>query len=79
MLNFELVFACLQTSYRLAELTNTFKMVFVPSKDNKRIMYNMITAAAIMGILYSLSFVFLKVPPMLVKSSTLLSGGNFDS
>ncbi|XP_031745361.1 protein REDUCED WALL ACETYLATION 2-like [Cucumis sativus] len=46
-------------SYRLAELTNTFKMALVPNKDNKRIMHNIITAAAIMGILYSLSFLFL--------------------
>ncbi|XP_008458332.1 protein REDUCED WALL ACETYLATION 2 [Cucumis melo] len=46
-------------SYRLAELTNTFKMAFVPNRDNKRIMHNIITAAAIMGILYSLSFLFL--------------------
>ena len=62
------VFAWMQASYRLSELTNTFKTAFVPSKDNKRIMYNMISGGAIMGILYSLSFVFLKVPPALVKS-----------
>lgn len=52
-------FPRLQISYRLAELTNTFKMAFVPNRDNKRIMHNIITAAAIMGILYSLSFLFL--------------------
>ncbi|XP_023548235.1 protein REDUCED WALL ACETYLATION 2-like isoform X1 [Cucurbita pepo subsp. pepo] len=67
LLNFMLTtIILLTTSYRLSELTNTFKTAFVPSKDNKRIMYNMIAAAAIMAILYALSFVFLKVPPMMV-------------
>ncbi|CAK9328911.1 unnamed protein product [Citrullus colocynthis] len=65
LLNFMLTTIVFMTiSYRLSELTNTFKMAFVPSKDNKGIMHDMITAAAIMGILYS-SFVFLKVLPML--------------
>ncbi|XP_022930546.1 protein REDUCED WALL ACETYLATION 2-like isoform X1 [Cucurbita moschata] len=67
LLNFMLTTIILMAaSYRLSELTNTFKTAFVPSKDNKRIMYNMISGGAIMGILYSLSFVFLKVPPVLV-------------
>ncbi|XP_023000207.1 protein REDUCED WALL ACETYLATION 2-like [Cucurbita maxima] len=64
LLNFMLTTITLMAaSYRLSELTNTFKTAFVPSKDNKRIMYNMMSGGAIVGILYSLSFVFLKVPP----------------
>uniref|UniRef100_A0A2N9IMZ4 Cas1p 10 TM acyl transferase domain-containing protein n=1 Tax=Fagus sylvatica TaxID=28930 RepID=A0A2N9IMZ4_FAGSY len=54
-------------SYRLFELTNTLKIAFVPSKDNKRLMHNMLTALAVSSVLYSLSFIFLKVPQMLVR------------
>ncbi len=56
-----------QISYRLFELTNTLKIAFVPSKDNKRLMHNMLTALAVSSVLYSLSFIFLKVPQMLVR------------
>ncbi|KAF8392704.1 hypothetical protein HHK36_023053 [Tetracentron sinense] len=52
-------------SYRFFELTNTLKTAFVPSKDNKRLMYNMIAAAVISAVLYSLSFIFLQIPWML--------------
>ncbi|KAE8651228.1 hypothetical protein Csa_002289 [Cucumis sativus] len=55
----------IMSSYRISELTNTFKMVFVPSKDNKRIMYTMIAGATIMAVLYS-SFFFLKLAQILV-------------
>ncbi|CAK9322635.1 unnamed protein product [Citrullus colocynthis] len=49
LLNFMLTtFIFMLISYRISELTNTFKMAFVPSKDNKQIMYNMITAATMM-------------------------------
>lgn len=57
----------MQISYRLFELTNTLKIAFVPSKDNKRLMHNMLTALAVSSVLYSLSFIFLKVPQMLVR------------
>ncbi|XP_042492843.1 protein REDUCED WALL ACETYLATION 2-like isoform X2 [Macadamia integrifolia] len=53
-------------SYRLFELTNTLKTAFVPSRDDKRLMYNMITAAVLASALYSLSFVLLLAPSMLV-------------
>ncbi|WCJ23264.1 O-acetyltransferase family protein [Euphorbia peplus] len=53
-------------SYRLFELTNTLKIAFVPSRDNKRLVHNMITAAVTGSILYFLSFIFLRVPQMLV-------------
>ncbi|KAK7291723.1 hypothetical protein RIF29_07096 [Crotalaria pallida] len=67
MLNFLLTTAIyVAISYRLFELTNTLKMAFVPSKDNKRLVHNIITASTISVILYSLSFVFLRIPEMLV-------------
>ncbi|KAL4643192.1 hypothetical protein ACB092_02G075900 [Castanea dentata] len=53
-------------SYRLFELTNTLKTAFVPSKDNKRLTHNIVTAVAVSSVIYSLSFIFLKVPQMLV-------------
>ncbi|XP_062108839.1 protein REDUCED WALL ACETYLATION 2 isoform X1 [Humulus lupulus] len=67
MLNFMLTTSIyVAISYRLFDLTNTLKMAFVPSKDDKRLIHNMITAAAISCALYSLSFVFLNVPTMLI-------------
>lgn len=61
------LFAFLQISYRLFELTNTLKMAFVPSKDSKRLVHNIVTAVAVSSVLYFLSFVFLKVPQFLVR------------
>ncbi|KAL9352229.1 hypothetical protein Peur_054909 [Populus x canadensis] len=67
MLNFMLTTSIyIGVSYRLFDLTNTLKTAFVPSKDNKRLTNNIITAVAVSSVLYSLSFVFLKVPQMLV-------------
>lgn len=57
----------MQVSYRLFELTNTLKVAFVPSKDDKRLAYNIIAAVVILSVLYTLSFVFLKLPQMLVS------------
>ncbi|KAE9601510.1 hypothetical protein Lal_00040717 [Lupinus albus] len=65
MLNFMLTTSIyVAISYRLFELTNTLKIAFVPSKDNKRLAYNIITASIISVILYSLSFAFLRIPQM---------------
>ncbi|XP_043724012.1 protein REDUCED WALL ACETYLATION 2-like isoform X1 [Telopea speciosissima] len=67
LLNFMLTTSIyIAISYRLFELTNTLKTAFVPSKDDKRLMYNMITAAVLMSALYSLSLVLLLAPRMLV-------------
>ncbi|KAF9674298.1 hypothetical protein SADUNF_Sadunf10G0112900 [Salix dunnii] len=72
MLNFMLTTSVyVAVSYRLFDLTNTLKTAFVPSKDNKRLTNNIITAAAVSSVLYSLSFVFLKVPQMLVRVALL--------
>ncbi|XP_040991004.1 protein REDUCED WALL ACETYLATION 2-like isoform X1 [Juglans microcarpa x Juglans regia] len=67
MLNFMLTTSIyVAISYRLFELTNTLKTAFVPSKDSKRLVHNMVTAVAVSSVLYFLSFVFLKVPQFLV-------------
>ncbi|XP_008443618.2 protein REDUCED WALL ACETYLATION 2-like [Cucumis melo] len=67
LLNFMLTTSIfMMSSYRISELTNTFKMAFIPSKDSKHIMYNMIAGATFMAILYSFSFLFLKLPQFLV-------------
>ncbi|KAK1316861.1 hypothetical protein QJS10_CPA05g00169 [Acorus calamus] len=72
LLNFMLTTAIyVALSYRLFELTNTLKTAFVPSKDNKRLMYNVITAAAISSTLYFVSFAFLRLPKMLVRLTNL--------
>ncbi|KAI5349172.1 PREDICTED: REDUCED WALL ACETYLATION [Prunus dulcis] len=67
LLNFMLTSAIyVAISYRLFDLTNTLKIAFVPSKDDKRLVNNIITATAISCGLYFISFVFLKIPQMLV-------------
>ncbi|XP_017219349.1 protein REDUCED WALL ACETYLATION 2-like [Daucus carota subsp. sativus] len=67
MLNFMLTTSIyVAISYRLFELTNTLKVAFVPSKDDKRLAYNAVTAAVILTVLYTLSFVFLRLPVMLL-------------
>ncbi|CAN1281707.1 Protein REDUCED WALL ACETYLATION 2 [Linum perenne] len=67
MLNFMLTSAIyVAVSYRLFELTNTLKIAFVPSKDNKRLVYNIVTAAVVSSVLYTLSFVCLRLPQLMV-------------
>lgn len=67
LLNFMLTTSIyVAVSYRLFELTNTLKSAFVPTKDKKRLGHNLVVAAVIASILYTLSFVLLRVPQMLV-------------
>ncbi|XP_039067167.1 protein REDUCED WALL ACETYLATION 2-like isoform X1 [Hibiscus syriacus] len=67
MLNFMLTTSIyLAISYRLFDLTNILKSAFVPTKDNRRLVHNLITGVVISSILYSLSFVFLRIPQMMV-------------
>lgn len=67
MMNFLLTTSVyVAVSYRLFELTNTLKTAFVPSKDDKRLGYNIIASVVIASGLYFLSFVLLKLPQMVV-------------
>ncbi|CAK9145698.1 unnamed protein product [Ilex paraguariensis] len=66
LLNFLLTTSIyIAVSHRLFQLTNTLKLAFVPSKDDKRLAYNIVAAAVIASILYTLASVFLKIPQML--------------
>ncbi|XP_021686763.2 protein REDUCED WALL ACETYLATION 2 isoform X1 [Hevea brasiliensis] len=67
LLNFMLTTSVyVAVSYRLFHLTNTLKIAFVPSRDNKGLAHNIITGAVFASILYFVSFIFLKIPKMLV-------------
>lgn len=59
--------SCVQVSHRLFELTNTLKMAFLPSRDEKRLAYNAIAAVLASVILYTVSFVLVKIPKLLVS------------
>ncbi|KAH9606873.1 hypothetical protein KSS87_019707 [Heliosperma pusillum] len=70
MLNFMLSTAIyVAVSYRLFELTNTLKIAFVPSKDDKRLAYNIVAALLVFSILYTLSFMLLRVPQVMVSKT----------
>lgn len=49
-------------SLRIFELTNTLKTAFLPTKDNKRLMQNLLAGTAISICLYSISFILLQIP-----------------
>ncbi|XP_021730380.1 protein REDUCED WALL ACETYLATION 2-like isoform X1 [Chenopodium quinoa] len=67
LLNFMLVTSIyVAVSYRLFELTNTLKVAFLPSKDDKRLTNNIVAALAISCVLYTLSLMLLKVPLIMV-------------
>ncbi|PON64910.1 Cas1p 10 TM acyl transferase domain containing protein [Parasponia andersonii] len=65
-------------SYRLFDLTNTLKIAFVPSKDDKRLIHNLVMAVSVSCVVYSLSFLFLNVPAILLKPPSKLRSKEVD-
>lgn len=64
MLNFMLTTAIyVLVSLRLFELANSLKTVFIPTRDNKQLLYNTLAGAGISVCLYSLSFILLHIIP----------------
>ncbi|GLT50616.1 hypothetical protein SLA2020_240910 [Shorea laevis] len=63
LLNFMLTTAIyVLVSHRLFELTNTLKSTFIPTKENRRLLYNCVAGAVISLCLYCISLILLQIP-----------------
>ncbi|XP_075513663.1 protein REDUCED WALL ACETYLATION 3-like isoform X2 [Primulina tabacum] len=62
LLNFMLTTSIyILVSYRLFELTNTFKGAFIPTRDDKKLFYNFVAGTCICVGLYCIALAFLQV------------------
>ncbi|KAL8103499.1 protein REDUCED WALL ACETYLATION 3-like [Apium graveolens] len=62
MLNYMLTTAIyILISCRLFELTNTLKSLFIPTRDNRQLLYNFLAGAAISACLYFIAFILLQI------------------
>ncbi|KAI4372043.1 hypothetical protein MLD38_010328 [Melastoma candidum] len=67
MLNFMLTTAIyVFISFRLFELTNMLKNVFIPTKDDRKLLSNCIAGAVIALCLYSIAFIVLQIPQVMI-------------
>ncbi|CAH9113525.1 unnamed protein product [Cuscuta europaea] len=62
LLNFMLTSAIyILISYRIFELTNTLKTVFIPTKDDKKLLQNFVAGITVSVCLYSVSYILLQI------------------
>ncbi|RWW22964.1 hypothetical protein GW17_00012809 [Ensete ventricosum] len=66
------IYNAIRVAHRVFDLTNRLKVVFIPTRDNKRLLYNLITGAIVSLTLYALSMVLLSLTKKLVRIAKCL-------